>query len=98
MKTKIQGLLDCENVNKEKKLVLVKIIEEPINYETQLQFGSLLDSNRRSNVQQEDKDKLNPKFNSANFSGPEQLRDLTGECFEYFKKKYFFKFFVKFIN
>ena len=67
---------------------MVKVIEEPVNYESQIQFGSLLDTSRRFSSVTEDPNKLSPKFRAAQFSGPEQLRQLKEQCFEHFKQNY----------
>lgn len=90
-------VIECE----EKKRIKVKIIEEPAqNQYAASQFDALYGERVRSVIDNPDeKEGLKPKYKSANFSGPSQLEQLNGLCFDYLKNKLgHSKFNVYFLN
>ena len=69
----------------DKKLVEIKIIEEPIGFNAQ--SNNLM---RLTNDFTDESTNLKPKFRPAKFTGPSHLRKLIGKCFEKVSNKYFF--------
>ncbi|CAF0873191.1 unnamed protein product [Brachionus calyciflorus] len=73
----------CKIDKSDKRLVSVKIIEEPIQY---LNSGNLHATSRRF---RDDNDaELKPKYKPADFSGPNFFNQLNGQCFEYLSNNY----------
>ena len=80
------------NISEQRHLVPVKIIEEPALFLANLNLQNFENLGARShginNIVRIDKsNELESKFKPANFSGPPQLEELNGKCFEYIHQK-----------
>ena len=81
--------MECNpDADESKNLLTIKIIEEPNNYQSIQNMGQLYSGNRRTiNEFADERKGLKPKFKPANFSGPPQLQELDGQCFEHINNK-----------
>lgn len=72
-------------------LVSVKIIEEPVQFLGNINLNSFgnsgLNSQNQNNQRGSSKDDLKLKYKASNFSGPIQLEELNGKCFNYLYDK-----------
>ena len=81
--------MECNpEADESKNLLSIKIIEEPNNYQSIQNMGQLYSGNRRTiNEFTHEGKGLKPKFKPANFSGPPQMQELDGQCFEHINNK-----------
>ena len=81
--------MECKSDAEESKnLLTIKIIEEPNIIQSIQNKGQSYSGNRRTINEFTDESKgLKPKFKPAKFSGPPQLEELDGECFEHINNK-----------
>ena len=74
----------------EKRLIQVKVMEEPANFNLQ-NIANHFAANRRSAMDFDiDYNSLQPTFRPAGLTGPEILKQLNGICFEHIHEKYAF--------
>ncbi len=75
----------CETEKAAKTLLPIKIIEEPSIFLANANLQNFADPSTRG--YQDQMSQLKPKHAPANFSGPQQLEELKGKCFDFTKQK-----------
>ena len=93
---RIKGASKCDHNNSSsRKLIPIKIIEEPALYLANLDLQNFAQTGAYAGRGRVDLKsfELKSKFKPANFSGPPQLEELNGKCFEFLNLKW-----VSFLN